>query len=687
MKRKLLVCLLIAVLCVCAVSAVACESLPQNAVKITAENIEDWFDIHVGYEHDADDYYVVHLKAAFVPKFTLDACTVAVTYEHETEWDTTLPTRVVSGTHTLSLQANATTSQTVSGTHGNRKYDIKTQTNTISITNVEGYVIKAETQWQRPTYLEQNGTELSQKLANFQAALNSANAVTLNVTSKRYQVSVFGDSSTNTYSSELRVDNKTDNVCVINGKTGQGEGYFASGNGVVREVLLDGNISIFNDGSVDDARALKDQYAKNFVVHADGDSFGSVAKIDENRFIAKSTLNNVRYFSEGLSWGLGGFEKSQFDVATAYTFDDSGTKLAVEQKISLYRSLGETEKYEITATTTYEIEQQYLRLVDEYPTAAQDTAQQALDNFVPLEVNGTSEFTVPLSGSGETEQWFVMNFQHGLYAVTSTKYAVRLYQTDGTTRVDTHECNELNGLYLARMEFHYGDRPNQVAVQVTKADVETYPNYDNPTVVGADGKMQGTVECWGDAVVFQFKATEGLYTLSGNKEQNNLQLSFSLGENESWVNPMGGDKLLKLATGTYTVVVSTNNRNSESFDFDLTLARSAVQEQSYTLTDTAREITVLRYQSVCAGGLNGGAVATFTVTEDGDYQIVTTPENYMDGYVLLYDAAGEYVSKKYYGSDVYALKAGTYTVEYSLDGLDDNSLQQFVVTSHYEKVS
>lgn len=684
--KKTVICLLVVVLCCCAVCAVACETLPENAVKVTAENLKDWFDVYVDYEHDGDDYSIVHLKAAFAPKFTLDECTVVVTYEHEAEWDTFSKYRVVSGTQTLELQAGATVSKTVSGAYGNRQFDVKAGTNTIAITKVEGYVVKAAKQWQRLTYSEENGAVLAQKLAAFQAAFDNSSAVVVRENSSKMSTNVFGDTIRGTSNFELRYSRTTEDICTINGRVNQGEGYFASGDKVVREVLSEGTVSIFNDSTAEEVQALRNKYSKNLIVYAEGDNLGSVAQTDENEFVSKHTLDKVRWYAEDISWNIGDLDKTLFDVENAYTFDASGKKLQVTQKFSLCSRQTTTKSYVISSTTTYEIVEKHVRLVDEYPLSAQDSAQQALDNFVPLEVDGTSEFTVSLSKSNKTEQWFTMNFQHDLYTISSNVgRAVQLFQVDGTTRVDEHEYNELDGLYLACMKFSDRDRPDEVVVQVAKAAVETYPNYDNPIEVGADGKMQGTVECYGDAVVFEFDVEdEGLYVLNGNTERNNLQLSFILGEKESWVYPMGWNKLLKLATGTYTIVASTNNRNSEAFAFDLTLEKSSVQETNYVLTDTAQEITVLRYQAVCCDG-TGGAKATFTVVEGGKYRIVTTPQDELDGYVLLYDSDGEYVSRVY-DTDYYTLTAGTYTVEYSLDGLDDNSLQQFVITSYYEKV-
>lgn len=681
MKRTV-ICLLVVVLCCCAVCAVACETLPENAVKVTAENLKDWFDVYVDYEHDGEDYSEVHLKAAFAPKFTLAECTVVVTYEHEAEWDTFSKYRVVSGTQTLELQASATVSKTVSGAYGNRQLDVKAGTNTIAITKVEGHVVKAAKQWQRLTYSEENGTVLAQKLAAFQAAFDSSSAVVVRENSSKSRTNVFGDTIGGASNFELRYSRTTEDICTINGRVNQGEGYFASGDGVVREVLSEGTVSIFNDSTAEEVKALRNKYSKNLIVYAEGDNLGSVAQIDENRFVSKHTLDKIRWYAEDISWSIGDFNKALFDVENAYTFDASGKKLQVTQKFSLCSRQMETKSYVISSTTTYEIVEKHVRLVDEYPISAQDSAQQALDNFVPLEVDGTAEFTVPLSKSNKTEQWFTMNVQRGLYTISSNVgRAVQLFQVDGTTRVDTREYNELDGLYLACMKF--SDRPDEVVVQVTKAAVETYPNYDNPTVVGSDGKMQGAVECYGDAVVFEFVVEdEGLYELSCNENDNIVEMSFVLGEKESCVYPHSHKTLLKLAKGEYVVTISTNNKNSAAFDFDLTLVKSAVQETNYVLTETAQEITLLQFQAVCCDGM-GGSKATFTVAEGGKYRIVTTPQKEMDGYVLLYDGNGEYVSRVY-GTDYYTLTDGTYTVEYS-SNVFEGGLQK-TITSWYEKV-
>lgn len=658
--------------------------MPPKKVKITEKNLSEWFDVYTDYEHAAEDYRVVNLKVAFAPKCALNECTVVVTYRHNAQWDTYFATAVSSSEKQIELSATRTVYDTASGAYGDNEYDVKQGTNTVSIIKVEGYVVKSQTPWQRQAFANENGTALAQKLANFQSVFDNATAVLVDVESSKCKTTVFGDAESRLGHVELRYNRQTEDICAIDYRVRQGDGYFASGDTFVPEALRDGSVSVFVDSTVEDARRMKNEYSKILTLYSNGDAFGSVAQVDENRFIAKSRWDNVRFYADGASWTEEDIEHNLFDMETAYNFDTSGKKLVITQKILLWHRQGETQSYEICATNTYVIKDSHVRLADEYPLTAQQTPQLALQNLLPQQVDSSKTFTVALSTNGAKQQWFTANFQRGMYKVSSDTNNVnfQLYKQDGETRVDVNEYNELDGLYLVCVGISSAAVPSQAEMKVEKSPMQTFPNYQNPIVVGADGKLQGTVECWGDAVVFSFSATQdGLYQLDGNKNGNDLSVEFSLGEDESYVYPQTDAKLLKLQKGEYQIVVSTNNKNSSSFHFDLTLEYSAVQLQNYTLTNTAQQITIVKYQAVCCYAPDG-VTATFTVATDGTYKIVVNPSEVMDGYVLLFDADGKYISKNY-GTQEYTLAAGTYTVQYSASQLSES----LVVTTWWEKVA
>lgn len=204
MKQKqlyfILISLLLCLVCTC---LVACDNnpdsdkdpstLPANAVQITKDNLEDWFDIHTDYEHAADSYSMVTLKASFVPKYELYRSTVVVNYSHNAMWDTYNKFLIVSGAVTLTLKAGNVTAHTENGAYSGKEYDVKAGTNTITINSVEGYIIKSTTQAQKPSYSEENGDELRERLSAFQSAFNSADIVSLTSNSHESIVSVFSD--------------------------------------------------------------------------------------------------------------------------------------------------------------------------------------------------------------------------------------------------------------------------------------------------------------------------------------------------------------------------------------------------------------------------------------------------------------------------------------------------------------
>lgn len=381
-----------------------------------------------------------------------------------------------------------------------------------------------------------------------------------------------------------------------------------------------------------------------------------------------------------------------FDVETGYVFDDEKHTLSISQTISLYKTYGDAWSYTITAKTVFAIDDTFNRLVDLYQIPAQADIQTTLDNCIPLEISNTQTASIPLAQNSGHSLYFPARFEKGMYLIEHDIRGASMffYNTDGTKVESINDYTMLDGLYLIKI--YFGETysiPQTISVTFKKANIQTYPNYDNPIVVGNDGKITGNIECWGDEVVYTFNAEKnGLYKLVNQNTDLPISMVFISKDNdEHGIAPDQNEKLIRLEEGEYQLVIGTNLKNSDTFDFELTITYSDVQTKDYTLTNEDRILTIVRFTDLT--GQDNSIVATLTIDEDGTYNIITTTPNPnvdFKGYVLVYDENGKWISSNY-GTGYFNLTKGTYVVTYSSTPIWFEGYTTLDITSRCEKIA
>ncbi len=687
MKKANTIILLLLVLILVCTSFVACDTdenndndapLPNGAISVDLSNIHDYFDIKTSYEHDQADYATVELMVSFIPKHEYSQSTVVVKYRHNALWDKSLQSLVTPETPTVALGGKTPTAHSVFSTFSGHEYDVKSGTNTITFESVNGYVIKEQNPSVRATYNEENGDALRAKLAVFQNAFNSdSNILKLSVTNSRVKTSIYGKTSTQS-SASTTIINKASGALRTQNSNTNGSGYFVKDNNVYEEILRDGKIAIQQSTASAYQNSLN-MYLSAFTFYTDSSLLGSVSKQSDNVYVAKNSFENFHIDCRDEFAFHPGDNAKKFDVETAYTFDTN--KLKIAYRISQYGMYSDVQSHVINTTRTYEICDKYENLFDNYPTSAQSSIQSALDFCIPFEVADTKTISILPAVSGQ-EHYFVVEFGNGLYYSTTTTEGcdIRILDSEGNLVSSVSEPTMLDGKYVVKMRVSYGyDTPNTLNATFTKYARTTVPDYNNPTKVGSDGILSGTIECWGDKEVFEITITDELNEI---KLLSDTSVSINItkqGDDTSHGIQATASSFVRLSPATYQIEVLTHDKNACNIDYQIEIKSANKAIDGFEITDADTTIPMFRYFDFVDG------MATFTATmqisEDGNYKIVST-DNLIYGYVEIFDANGTEIRKPY-GSDAFTLTAGTYTVKISSNFLTE----PLDVNVRYEKAS
>lgn len=686
-KINTLTLLLLVIVLICA-SLVACNkdengdndtpALPEGAISVDLSNIHDFYDIKTSYEHDQADYSMVELMVSFIPKQEYAKSTVIVKYKHNALWDTWFQSLVSPETPTVALDRKAPTSKSVFSTFSGQEYDVKASTNTITFESVSGYVIKAKSLPVRETYKEENGGALKAKLASFQNAYNvESNVLKLSVSNTRIKTSVYGKTTTTSSTNTIIINNAINALRSQNGNT-SGNGYFVKDNNVYEEILQNGKLSI-RQSTVSAYENSLNTYLPSLTFYADSSLLGSVSKQSDNVYVAKNSFENFHIDCRDDFAFHPGDNAKNFDVETTYTFDTN--KLTIAYRISQYGIYNDVQVHVISTTRTYEICDKYNRLCDEYPIAAQSTRQSALEFCTPIDVNDTKTVSIVPAITGQ-EHYFTVDFDKGLYYPTTTTPGcdIRILDGDGNIVSNISEPTELDGIYIVKIKLSYGyDTPSTLNATFTKYERTTIPDYSNPTKVGSDGILSGTIECWGDKEVFEITITD---TLNEIKLLSDTTVSIYItkqGEDSSHGIQATASMLVRLAPANYQIEVLTHDKNANHIDYQVEIKPVNKAIDGFTITDIDTTIPMFYYHDL----VDGRAIftATMNISEDGNYKIVST-DNLIYGYVEIFDENGTEIRKPY-GTDSYTLTAGTYTIKISANFLTE----PFDVDVRYEKVS